>query len=241
MIDDKVKFYGGMGMIVVFLVLLTIMFSPVFSGKNAMEYADELYNSISKGSAYFIPDIKEDTAEFSSVYVNIAIEMKDQQQSHQTALLYRESGAEVIASDTELVVSGDLNRILDTCLNDADIMYFNNGEAIQAKYGYDERQVLYNWWGSLNAMDKKLKEQGLFNEAKAVAEVLERAVEPAYNYYGIEPQNIGDRIGIVLLSLVFYVVYTVWYGFGLMFMIEGWGIKIRHMYSFHFVGRISLD
>jgi len=241
MIADKVKFYGGLGMIATFLVLLAIIFSPVFSGRNALEYADELYNSISKGSAYYIPDVKEDIAEFTGVYVSTTIKMKDQQQAYQTALLHRESGAEATASGADLVVKGDLGLILDACLNDADTMYYNNGEAIQAKYGYDERRVLYNWWESLNAMDKKLKDQGLFNEANAVGEVLERAIEPAYNYYGIEPQTMGDRIGIVLFSLIFYVAYTVWYGVGLMFMIEGWGIKIRHMYPFRFVGRISLN
>jgi len=32
----------------------------------------------------------------------------------------------------------------------------------------------------------------------------------------------------VTFSLVFYVVYTLWYGFGIMFMFEGSGMKLEH-------------
>jgi hypothetical protein len=28
--------------------------------------------------------------------------------------------------------------------------------------------------------------------------------------------------------LIFYVVYTVWYGFGFMYLFEGWGMKLEH-------------
>jgi hypothetical protein len=241
MITDRVKFYGGLGMIATFLIMLAIMFSPIFGDRNAMEYADELYNSISKHSAYYIPDVKEHTAEHSDVYLSTDVKMKDQQQAHQTAQLYRKSGVEVNASGPNLIIQGSLGLILDACLSDADAMYFNNGASIKAKYGYDEKRVLYNWWESLNAIDKKLIDQDLFDESNAIKEVLEKAVEPAYNYYGIEPQTMGDRIGVVLFSLIFYVAYTVWYGLGLMFIIEGLGIKIRHMYPFRFVGRISLN
>jgi len=77
-------------------------------------------------------------------------------------------------------------------------------------------------------MEKDLKEQTKFNEAKIVALVVKKAVESCYNYYKIEPQKIGDRLGIVIFSLVFYVIYTLWYGFAIMFMFEGWGMKIGH-------------
>ena len=61
-----------------------------------------------------------------------------------------------------------------------------------------------------------------------VAAVNQKAVETAYNYYRIEPQNISDRYGIVIFSLVFYVAYTLWYGFAIMFLFEGWGMRLEH-------------
>ena len=77
-------------------------------------------------------------------------------------------------------------------------------------------------------MDKGLKKQKKFKEAKAVALVVKKAVEPSYNYYRIEPQRISDRWGVVLFALIFYVLYTLWYGFAIMFMFEGWGMALEH-------------
>jgi len=59
MIAYKKEFFGGLAMLVAFTVVLIIMFSPVFKGQNGLEYLDALYNSISKGSAYYIPKVKE--------------------------------------------------------------------------------------------------------------------------------------------------------------------------------------
>ena len=70
--------------------------------------------------------------------------------------------------------------------------------------------------------------QKQFQEAKTVDLVVKKVVEPSYNYYGIEPQKISDRVFIVFFSLVFYVVYTLWYGFAVMYLFEGWGMKLEH-------------
>ena len=96
------------------------------------------------------------------------------------------------------------------------------------KYGYDERRVLFNWWQALKAMDKELGKQKLFKEAKIITLVKKKAVETSYNYYGVEPKKITDSPGVVIFSLVFYVIYTLWYGFAIMYMFEGWGLRLSH-------------
>jgi len=107
-------------------------------------------------------------------------------------------------------------------------MYRNDGEKVSGKYGYDEKRVLFNWWKAFEEMDKDLKKQKKFKEAKIVALVVKKAVESSYNYYKIESQRISDRWEVVLFSLISYVVYTLWYGFAIMFMFEGWGLKLEH-------------
>ena len=107
-------------------------------------------------------------------------------------------------------------------------MYVNDGQAISSKYGYNERQVLFNWWQALVAMDKVLKKQKQFKEADTVDLVVKKAVETSYNYYRIEPEKISGRAFILSFSLVFYVIYTLWYGFAVMFIFEGWGLKLEH-------------
>ncbi len=143
-------------------------------------------------------------------------------------MLYRNGGAEAVISGSGVRINGDLGKILENCLNDADIMYNNDAETIRDKYGYDEKRVLFNWWHSIKAMDKSLSKQAMFKEAKIVGLVQKKAVEASYNYYGVEPQKITDRLGVVIFSLIFYVVYTVWYGYAIMYLCEGWGLSLSH-------------
>jgi hypothetical protein len=228
MIAHKKEFYGGVGMMAVFVVVLIIVFSPVFKGQNGLEYLDALYNSISKGSAYYIPKVKEEVDKFSGNSVSVTLAMADEEQAKETALLFMKGDALVNISGTELKLTGDLAKILNNCLADADDMYNNLGNKVSSKYDYDEKRVLYNWWKASKAVDKDLKKQKLFKEAKVVAMVIKKAVESSYNYYKVEPQQISARLGVVIFSLIFYVAYTLWYGFSIMFMFEGWGMKLEH-------------
>jgi hypothetical protein len=228
MIADKKEFYGGLGLLIGFVVVLVIIFSPVFKGQNGLEYLDALYNSISKGSAYYIPKVKAETDTFAGKSVSTTIEMKDESQTQQTAALFMKGGALVNISGNQLKIEGDLGKILENCLADADRMYMNDGQTISSKYGYNEKQVVYNWWQALKALNKDLTKQKQFKAASAVDMVATKAVETSYNYYQIEPQKISDRAFLVIFSLVFYVVYTLWYGFAIMFMFEGWGMRLEH-------------
>jgi len=228
MIANKKKFILGLAMMVTFIVVLIIFFSPVFNGKNGLEYLDDLYNSISKGSAYYIPKLREDVQPFAGSTVEMTLTLKSADQARQTSLLFEKAGALINVSDNNLKISGDLGAILQSCLEDSDSMYLNDGRKVSTRYGYDERQVMYNWWTASKEMDNDLKKQKKFKAADMVATVEKKAVETVYNYYRIEPQRISERYGIVVLSLVFYVIYTVWYGFAFMFLFEGWGLKLEH-------------
>jgi hypothetical protein len=227
-IVDKKEFFLGTGLLVAFFVVLVLFFSPLFNGQNGLAYLDNLYNSISKGSAYYIPDLKKEVADYTGNSINLSLTMENEQQAAQTAKLFNQGGALVNTSGNQLQVSGDLHGIMQNCLDDADMMYKNSGTELSSKYGYPERQVMYNWWMAIKEMDKALSKQELFKEAKVIGNVSKKAVETAYNYYKIEPQKISDKYGIVIFSLIFYVVYTLWYGFAILFMFEGWGLKLEH-------------
>ena len=227
MIAKKKTFFSGAIMILVFAVVLAIIFSPVFGDKNGLEYLDDLYNSISKGSAYYIPKVKQETDRFIGKSVSMTLDLGEIGHAEQTALLFRKAGASIELSENKLKVTGDFGKILNNCLNDADSMYKNDGKTIADKYGYDERQAMYNWWKACKGMDKDLKRQKMFEEAKVVTTLNKKAVETSYNYYKIKPQKITDRLGIVIFSLIFYVMYTLWYGFAIMYMFEGFGLQLE--------------
>lgn len=228
MIANKKEFFGGSLLLLGFIVVLTIIFSPVFKGQNGLEYLDALYNSISKGSAYYIPKAKEEVAVFAKRSIEVTLALADQKEAGQTALLFQKGGASTTIDGASLRVTGGLGKILENSLADADMMYHNNGKGVSDKYGLDEKRVLFNWWKALKEMDNDLKNQEKFKEAKVVATVIKKAIEPSYNYYKIIPDKISDRLGIVIFSLIFYVVYTLWYGFAIMFMFEGWGLRLEH-------------
>ncbi len=228
MIAKKGEFTLGLGLLAAFFIVLIIFFSPIFDGKNGMVYLDDLYNTISKGSAYYVPYAKEESAKMKGTVLEAALSLKNEEMAQQAVSLFTEAGATAQVSGTTVTVKGDLAEILENCLSDADKMYANDGQSIAAKYGTDERAVLYHWWNVLSAADKALTAQEKFKAAKVVDLIKTKAVETAYNYYKVEPKQIGEKIWIVIFSLVFYVVYTLWYGFAIMFMFEGWGMKLEH-------------
>jgi hypothetical protein len=235
MIAHKKKFFSGFGLLVSFGVILALLFSNVFPGpnntrQNGLNYLDALYNSISKDSAYEnnIPVLKKKAVDYDTAQITATIKIADPKQATQTALLFEKAGAEVTVSGEQVAVNGKLGKIFASCLEDADSMYKNDGKTVVSKYGMDERQVLYNWHSAFKAMSKELNHQQKFKDAKEIDAITKKAVEFSYNYYKIEPLKIKENIGIVVFSLVFYVIYTMWFGFAVLFMFEGWGLKLEH-------------
>jgi hypothetical protein len=228
MIAKKSKFITGIVLMVLFSAVFIAIFMPLFGGKNGLEYLDNLYNSISKGSAYYIDTVRTEVQTIQTPDLTITLTMKSEVQAQQSVPLFMKAGAQVGQEGAQLTVSGDIIQILNQCLDDSQSMYDNDGATVSKKYGYAEKTVLYNWWSALKAMDFDLKQQKRFNVAQMAALVNTKAVETAYNYYGIKGQNIKDRFAVVIFSLIFYVVYTLWYGFGIMYLFEGWGLQLEH-------------
>ena len=82
MIPNKKEFTGGLVMMAGFWVVFALLLSPLYPGQdkkvNMLDYMDSLYNSISKKSAYYIPEIvkKADKLKGSSFSVTLKVEDK---------------------------------------------------------------------------------------------------------------------------------------------------------------------
>jgi hypothetical protein len=228
MIYNKKEFYGGTGLLVVFFLVLFMMFQPIYHGHNGMQFLDNLYNSISKGSINCSAQLKADMAKYDGKAIDLTLTYGTEVQAAQSAELFAKAGAQATAEGKALHLAGSLGAILQGSLDDAQVMYDNDGQAMRAKYGVEPRRVLFNWWTSFKLMNKVLGNQKEFAAAKAVDTVQTKAVEASYNYYGVQAQSITDDIGLVSFSLVFYVLYTLWYGFAILFVFEGWGLKLSH-------------
>lgn len=220
--------FKGLVMIVSFAVVLAFLFMPVFDGRNAMEFLDNLYNSISKGSADYAGVVREEILKLDGEPFQMEIEMESREQAGQSALLLKAAGADGTVENQIIKVDGRLKDILLVAINDSKAMFDNDGNKLKSQYGYGERRVIYNWWLLLNKIGIELTNRKQFESAKKIKLVQNRVIECSYNYYGIEAQSIKDKYFIVIVSLLFYVIYTVWYGFGIMYLFEGFGMKLGH-------------
>ncbi len=229
MIHDTRQFGFGIALTAVFLVGLGFMFAPLFAGGgNVLDHLDGVFNSISKASAYYIPANIERARKLRGTAVSVSIDARSAGQAAQTGTLFRTAGATVSQAGTKLAISGDLGSVLGAALADADAMFRNDAAGAQARYGFEGRRALYAWHTALGEAARDLTRQGRFAESSAVRDALTKSIEPAYNYYGVTAVPMRHMIGIALAALVGYVVYTVWYGFAILFLFEGWGLNLEH-------------
>ncbi len=204
-----------------FLAVLGFMVTPSFDGKNFIAYADEHFDAYAKHSSYFIPEIKAEVEKFNSK-IAFEIDMKSEESAKKTAMLYADFAEQ---KGSRVVLNGELGKILFLALNDADRGYQNDEQYFREKYGISAREALYLWHTSLSSVAKKLEQEQRFEESLFIKiQILMRAIEPAYNFYGLEAKPI-DVMGGALL--IFYVIYTLWWGFAIYFIFEGMGIKVK--------------
>jgi hypothetical protein len=219
----------GIFMLLTFFVLLAVIFSPVFPGKiNGLDYMDNLFNTISKGSSYFIPESITKSEKFAGKAIEVKLKFDDEKRVTETAKQLTTNGVQANAAGKELTIKGDVAQILKASLVDADFMFKNDGTPVSEKYGFSERQAIVNWHVLFKKISTDLTKQEKFDIAKPFADTQKRALEPAYNYYGVKAENWKEKIAMVCFALAFYVFYTLWYGFGLMYLFEGIGLKIGH-------------
>ena len=228
MIANKKEFNTGLTLFAGFWVLFYILMSPVFAGKNLLDYMDNLYNTISKKSSYYIPKVQKGLEDYKGQQVSFSVKAKGAEQTARLTKMFQAGKATVTPEGEKLKVSGDLGAMLTNILVDSEAMFNNDGKAIAAKYGSEEKAVLYDWWNAVTDAEKEMNKASKFKEGKILHDTLTKAIEPAYNYYGIEAVPIKDKWGTVVISLAGYVFYTLWFGFSILFMFEGWGLKLEH-------------
>ena len=230
-VANKMEFSKGLLLSVSFFIVLLIMFTPVFGGgRNAFQAADRLFNSIAKGSTYYIPKVLKENEEYKGHRFDIAIKLDNEEMLKKAGQLFSAAGASVSIGGSGsplLKVNGDLGQILEVAIRDADAVFHNRGEEIAQKYGFPQKEVLFVWHRGFKALNKALTKQEKFADASWVEEVMKRTIEVAYNFYKIEPRSASTSVGILSVSLGFYVLYTLWWGYAILFLFEGLGLQMK--------------
>jgi hypothetical protein len=231
LVRNKKTFGIGVVFALSFLLVLFMIFSPIFKGKNGLRFADDSFNRLSKGSSYFIPKVSQSVEKSVGKRFSENITLDTAEDAVATAKLFTAAGATVDVQETELRVDGDLGILLQSAVKDADSMFHNKGDAVSARYGldekFDEKRVMKTWWTALGKIEKKLKKNKHVEEAKVVSEVMKKAVEPGYNFYGVEGEKVADHAGMLSGLLVFYVAYTMWWGYAIFYIFNGLGLSMK--------------
>ena len=226
-IRNKKMFGIGSFAATTFLGVLLLIFSPVFHGKNGLQFADDSFNQLSKGSSYFIPKVSKSVEKLTGKQLKQEVKFDVAEDAEAAAKLFASAGAKAEVKDTTLSIEGDFAAILKSTVADSDAMFKNDGKTVADKYGMDEKKTMKNWWTALSKIEKNLKKEKLVEEAKIVNEVNKKAIEPAYNFYKIEGQKVADHAGMLGGLLVFYVAYTMWWGYSIFYMFDGLGLSMK--------------
>jgi hypothetical protein len=226
LIRHNKEFIKGLLLAVTFLIILIIMFTDNFGGENAFKAADRLFNSISKGSTYYIGDLLKKTQPFNETSFEAGLKFKDQDSSEKAIKLLSSAGAKTFVEGAQVKVTGNLGQILTSTLKDSDAMFYNRDSDLVSRYGFPGPAVMKTWHSVLKELDKDLKKQSKFKEAAFVGDVIKKGVEVSYNYFKIQPEDARSKIGILSFALVFYVIYTLWWGIAIFFLFEGIGLQM---------------
>jgi hypothetical protein len=243
------KKHMGMGIVLAlsFWVILFLMFSPIFpktaegQPQNGLQWADEMFNQLAKGSSYFIPKVQKSSEKFMgrSFSVTVKVDKPEdkpgdaEKRAERAAKLFTVNpGAKVEVNGAQMKIEGDLGLVMKAALEDADMMFKNEGDKIKAKYATematdDVKQMFRQWNNVLPKIDKAFKKEGKIEEAKIVSDVTKKAVEASYNFYGVEAVKVKEKAGLMTFLLVFYVAYTMWWGFAIFFIFEGIGLSMK--------------
>jgi hypothetical protein len=245
----QAKKHLGVGIILAisFWVVLFLVFSPIFpktpegKAQNGLEWADELFNQLAKGSSYFIPKVQKSNEKFMGKMFSATINVGkpedkpgdgEKRAERASKLFMINPGATVEVTGTQLKIEGDLGQVLKAALDDADMMFKNEGDRLKAKYAAamgtdDVKQIFRQWNNVLPKIDKSFKKEGKIEDAKIVSDVTKKSIEAAYNFYGVDAKKVKDEAFLMTFLLVFYVAYTMWWGFAIFFIFEGIGLSMK--------------
>lgn len=231
----KKPFYRGVALLAGFFAIFSLLFYPFITvdGEKltALHYSDQVFNELSKGSSDFLYMAREASASMRGREINLNIAMNSGKlESIQKRLLNNAGAKDVNSSDGRLSFNVDLGALLAQATSDSTLLYNNEEDRLLAKYGgLEPLDVSRAWWDLLTPIGRQLQLHSQPGASSAVDTVIRRALEPGNNYFGIPAKKISDNILLISLFLLFYIIYTVWYGFAIYEIFSGFGLMAANM------------
>ena len=123
----KKPFVRGCLLTASFLALFVLLLTPLFGDKDGegrmtgLQYADSVFNELSKGSSYFVPAVRAQVDGVRGTMVDLAVSLKKADLAPLALRLVQTSGAgEASADGNRISFRGDLGVLLTSAVDDAD-------------------------------------------------------------------------------------------------------------------------
>jgi hypothetical protein len=219
------RFAMGVTGLAVFFILLTVGLCSVTKQGTLLTWADNLFNQLARDSAYYVPEARKRADKFAQEKVDLGVHPNDPVDDAQVAQLLVKNALEAkVLGDGRVRVVGNLAGAARSALADADLEFHNESAQLEARYEMTANEVMYCWWIVFDGLTRRYVQEGRGEEANFTKFLTTKVLEPAYNFRGISPRPIRGCVLPVFLLLGFYIVYTLWYGFSIMYLFEGFGI-----------------
>ena len=97
------KLLLGTFLLISFAVVLVIIFMPIFgNGKNGLEFSDNFFNSLAKGSSNFMTEMREVAHPFAGSTFEAEISLDNPEQAKMAETLFTQAGAQVEVAGPKL-------------------------------------------------------------------------------------------------------------------------------------------
>lgn len=243
LIVNKGAFTKGALLMVSFCAVFMLIMSPLYNGMTGLEFSDDFFNKLSKNSSDYFTEVNAGIAKQKGKQLAVTATIakpdpKDEadpakaqaianKKAQDVAKALTAAGATVDVKDNVLTVKGDLGAMLEFASTKSKAMFMVVGAAAETPENKATHKLLKDTWTGFGALIKPLQRDGKVAEAKALDSVMKKALEPSYNFYGIEGEPVSKNIFLLTFLLVFYVIYTMWYGYAIFFMFDGIGLSMK--------------
>jgi hypothetical protein len=225
-VRNKRKFCLGLGGLILFSVILGLWLRPWATHRSGLEWADHRFNRLAKGSTYFIPGAFELARKFEGTTVDFGVHSRWPGTDELMARVIQANGfAASLLEDGRVRVRGDLGRLGLAASADADLLFKGCEGRLKEKYGVEGKEAIYYWWATFDGLTRRYIQENRTPEADFTRLMTGQVLEPAYNFAGIEAGSYGESFGSVLFLLGSYLLYTLLYGFSILYVFEGLGIE----------------
>ena len=243
LIVNKTAFGKGFLLMVTFLGVFLWIMSPTFGGgRTGLEFSDDFFNRLSKNSSNYFKEVEVTAAKQKGKQLNLTVtvplpnpkEQPDPVKQQETADKNAQAaakaliaaGGQVDVKANVMTIKGDLGTILEFATKNSVVVFSVDGDAASKPENIETKNLLKSLWKAFGVMMLPMQRDKLLVEAKALNQVMKKAVEPAYNFYGITGESVNQNVVLLTGLLAFYVVYTMWYGFAIFLMFEGMGLSM---------------